>query len=318
MAAPGEPPRSAHARRGFACALSALQFAEHDLPYTIGASFDVLPAAVFLHVYLAFPEGRLRSWFERGLVGAAYVSAIGLQLVKLAVSEFGPNNLLEVSVRPDLAQIVTRAQLLSLAAFCLIGIAVLALRRRTAGPPLRRSLALLVNSFALALLMIAVLFVSGVIGAFDGHTFQTIQRLTLFVVGLAPIVFLIAILDARLARSAVGDLVVELRTHPAPDASRGAGPRPARSVAETGVLAARSRRLRRSRGPTGRGRRYSSRGDASTRGHASRPSSTTPRSVRRRNFATPSAQRPGSRSRTDGSTPSSERGSRNCVGLAHA
>lgn len=220
MAAPGEPPRSAHARRGFACALSALQFAEHDLPYTIGASFDVLPAAVFLHVYLAFPEGRLRSWFERGLVGAAYVSAIGLQLVKLAVSEFGPNNLLEVSVRPDLAQIVTRAQLLSLAAFCLIGIAVLALRRRTAGPPLRRSLALLVNSFALALLMIAVLFVSGVIGAFDGHTFQTIQRLTLFVVGLAPIVFLIAILDARLARSAVGDLVVELRTHPAPDALR--------------------------------------------------------------------------------------------------
>jgi signal transduction histidine kinase len=36
------------------------------------------------------------------------------------------------------------------------------------------------------------------------------------VVGLAPFVFLLAVLDARLARSAVGDLLVELRSEPAP------------------------------------------------------------------------------------------------------
>ena len=57
---------------GFASGLSALQQTQVDFLYTIGAAFDILPAALFLHVFLAFPEGRLRSRFERLLVGAAY------------------------------------------------------------------------------------------------------------------------------------------------------------------------------------------------------------------------------------------------------
>ena len=36
------------------------------------------------------------------------------------------------------------------------------------------------------------------------------------VIGIAPVAFLIALLDARLARSAVGDLVVELDADPGP------------------------------------------------------------------------------------------------------
>ena len=42
------------------------------------------------------------------------------------------------------------------------------------------------------------------------------------VVGAAPFVFLLAILDARLARSAVGDLLVECRSEPAPRPARAA------------------------------------------------------------------------------------------------
>ena len=67
---------------GFAMAVSALQLAEIDAFYTIGAAFDVLPAVLFLHVYLAFPDGRLKSNVERALVAAAYASAVGLQLAK--------------------------------------------------------------------------------------------------------------------------------------------------------------------------------------------------------------------------------------------
>src|SRR5213592_862455 len=55
---------------GFATGISGLAFAQFALPHTIGVIFDVLPAVIFLHVYLAFPEGRLRSHFERGLIGA--------------------------------------------------------------------------------------------------------------------------------------------------------------------------------------------------------------------------------------------------------
>jgi signal transduction histidine kinase len=201
---------------GFASGLSALQFAERDLPYSIGLVCDLLPAAFFLHICLSFPDGRLRSMFERALVALAYATALGLQLVKMAVGDFGTHNVLEVSVRPEAAEEIGRIQLLCLGALCLIGIGVLAARRRQAGRPLRRSFALLIGSFALGLLMIAVLLVSGVIDAFAGDTFLVIQRSTLFVIGLAPIAFLIGLLDARLARAAVGDLVLELREEPAP------------------------------------------------------------------------------------------------------
>jgi len=198
---------------GFAIGLSALQLARHDVLYTIGAPFDILPAALFLHVYLAFPSGRLRTTFERVLVGAAYAAAIGLQIVKASLGGMGSQNLLEISFQPSAAEAVERVQLVSLSVFCLAGIGVLAARRRRGERPHRRSLALLVDSFAVALVMVALLFL---FGAFQGPAFVEIQRATLIVLGISPIVFLIGLLDARLARSAVGDLMIELRAEPAP------------------------------------------------------------------------------------------------------
>ena len=85
--------------------------------------------------------------------------------------------------------------------------------RRRAGRPLRRSLALLVDSFALGLVMIAFLFLSA---AFGGPAVAEIRWATFATLGLAPLAFLIGLLHARLARSAVGDLLVELRGDPAP------------------------------------------------------------------------------------------------------
>ena len=147
------------------------------------------------------------------LVAAAYTAAIGLQLLKMSLGVFGPGNLLELAARPAAASAVQHIQLLSLSAICLAGIGVLAARRRYGGRPRRHSLALLIDSFAVGLVMIAALFV---VGDFDGAGFQPIQRATLVVIGISPIVFLLGLLDARLARSAVGDLVVELHAEPEP------------------------------------------------------------------------------------------------------
>jgi signal transduction histidine kinase len=198
---------------GFVSGLSALQLTHVDSLYTVGAAFDILPAAVFLHVFLAFPEGRLRSRFERWIVGAAYACAIGLQLVKMSFGAFGAQNLLEVSSQPDVASAAQHVQLLSVSAICLAGIGVLAARRRREGRHRRRSLALLIELFAGGLVLIAAMFVDG---NFQGPWFEPLQRTTLVVIGLAPIVFLLVLLDARLARSAVGDLVIELRADPEP------------------------------------------------------------------------------------------------------
>jgi signal transduction histidine kinase len=90
---------------------------------------------------------------------------------------------------------------------------VLALRRRAAGRPGRLWVALLIDSFALALVMIAFLFTNG---AWGKVAFPWIQRAALFAIGLAPVAFLLGLLEARLARSSVGDLFVDLGAEPSP------------------------------------------------------------------------------------------------------
>jgi signal transduction histidine kinase len=199
---------------GSAMGLSTLQFEQQNHLYTLGAVFDLVPAALFMHVFLAFPDGLLRTRFERVLVGAAYASTIGLQLAKMSLGAMGPDNLLAVVDRHGAASVVQNVQLLSLSAMLLAGVGLLAARERQEGRSRRRSITLLIDTFALGLLLAAALFV---IGNFDvTSVFRPIQRATLVTIGLSPLVFLIGLLDVRLARSAVGNLVIELRADLAP------------------------------------------------------------------------------------------------------
>jgi signal transduction histidine kinase len=198
---------------GFANFLSSLGWANAALPHTIGQAFDLVPAIVFLHVFLAFPTGRLEHRFERVLVAAGYGAAFGAELVGMALGGFGSDNLLEVVSEPGAAGTLLNVQLVAISASCLTGVVVLVAKRRGAGRPLRRSVALLVDSFALGLVMIAALFLTG---AFESPGFETIRRATFFVIGLAPAAFLVGLLSARLARSALGDLLLEMHADPAP------------------------------------------------------------------------------------------------------
>jgi signal transduction histidine kinase len=193
---------------GFASGLSALQLTHVDALYTIGAIFDILPAAFFLHVCLAFPDGRLSSRFERVLVIVAYSAAIGLQLVKMMLGAVGPRSLLALGSWPRAAADVQHVQLLTISATCLAGAFVLVDRRRHAGRFRRHSLELLISSFAIGLVMIAALFVDGDL---NGPAFRELQRATLILIGLSAVAFLFGLLDERLGRSAVGDLLLELR-----------------------------------------------------------------------------------------------------------
>jgi len=199
---------------GFVVLLTTLSSANSPLLFTIGEALDLVPVAVFLHVFLAFPDGRLTGLPERLLVGATYGVSVGAQLVVLMLGGFGPDNLIALWSRPDLAAALFELQLALLAALALGGLAILLVRRRATGRPLRRRTSLLVSSFCVALVMIAAMLA---MGAFtDWPAFVTLQRATFFVIGLAPIAFLLGLLDARLARASVGELLVELRANPAP------------------------------------------------------------------------------------------------------
>ena len=86
---------------GFVTALSSLSSASAALPFTIGAAADLIPVAVFLHVFLAFPTGRLDGGLERALVGAAYAVAVGVQLLGLMLGGSGTENVLALASEPD-------------------------------------------------------------------------------------------------------------------------------------------------------------------------------------------------------------------------
>ena len=196
---------------GLASAFSGWQVADSAGAYTVGAAFDIVPAALFLHLCLAFPDGRLRSRFERTLVGVAYAAAIGLQVVKLTLGGVDPANVIELSRQAAVVGRVEDVQLLDADGRLPRGFVVLARPATGAAPAtVARDRGHLVRARAR-----------------DGGPAVHDRGLRLaglprgpasdaFVVGLSPIAFLFGLLDARLARSSIGDLVVELRRSPRP------------------------------------------------------------------------------------------------------
>ena len=131
----------------------------------------------------------------------------------MTLGNYGPDNLLEVTQDPDAGLVVTRVQLTTLSACMLAGVVVLVLRRRAAGRPGRLWVALLIDSFAIALVMIAFLFrtAPGARWPSPGSSGRPSSS-----IGLAPVAFLLGLFQARLARASVGDLLVDLHAEPSP------------------------------------------------------------------------------------------------------
>ena len=68
---------------GYTMALTSLQWSHQPVLHSLGHLVDLLPAALFLHVFLAYPTGRLRRRAERVLVVCCYTVTMTLQLAKI-------------------------------------------------------------------------------------------------------------------------------------------------------------------------------------------------------------------------------------------
>ena len=75
---------------GFATFIATLAWSNLGAAYTLGHALDLLPAVLFLHVFLAFPSGRLEGRLERVIVVAGYFTAFGLQLVGIVARWLRP------------------------------------------------------------------------------------------------------------------------------------------------------------------------------------------------------------------------------------
>ncbi|HET9304364.1 MAG TPA: hypothetical protein VFO20_16460, partial [Propionibacteriaceae bacterium] len=200
---------------GFITQLSILQWTSQPLFNTVGQLCDLLVAAVWLHVFLAYPTGRLAGRAERVVVIVGYAAAVGLQVVILMLGGFNDLHVLTVVKRQTAAEAVQNLQLITLSALALIGVGLLWWRWRSLPRWQRRRPAqILINCFSLSLVMLAALMLAV---ALQLPGFEIIRLATFAVAGLAPLAFLAGLLDARLAKGGVGELLVELRTDPTPD-----------------------------------------------------------------------------------------------------
>ena len=197
---------------GFGMALATLGRADNAVIHSVGQTLDLLPLVVFLHVFLAFPTGRLTGRLDRVLVATGYVVTILGQATVMALGAFGPDNAFAVVDLPAAGDTVHAVILIVVSGLALAGLVVILRRRLSGGRARRRTATLILDVFALGLAMIAALLL---IGLFPGPGFPIVQQLSLLVLGLAPVAFLIGVLDAHLGRAGGGDLFVRLRNDPA-------------------------------------------------------------------------------------------------------
>ncbi|HYN69147.1 MAG TPA: hypothetical protein VEX41_02935 [Candidatus Eisenbacteria bacterium] len=212
---------------GFAWLIPLLRYAPDSVPWTLALVLPLLHQALLVHLVFAYPSGRISSRFERGLVLLVYLVAT-LGPLAVAMTQRDPGSLGVEGLPRNLVLISTDVELWRTArewlSYLQGGLAILILAavvRRTAvaTPPARRSFGPLLYGGTVA----AVLFATGydVLGyastilpaaAQDWRGFG--RWVVVAAYALVPFAFSLGLLRARLAHSAVADLVADLGSAP--------------------------------------------------------------------------------------------------------
>jgi signal transduction histidine kinase len=202
---------------GLAVNLAALGDAGAALTYTAGLVIPSLWIGILVHAIAAYPSGRLPSRAALVTVIAAY----GLvTLGQVAVVLFDdlragcpdcPRNLLLIANDAGAAQALLIAVSTIGAVIAVAVVAQLARRWLAASPPLRRVLQPVLWTGAAGVAAIALLYASYVVAP---TLSSAAAWLTLALLVAFPFAFLAGLLRMRLARGAIGPLLVELGEAP--------------------------------------------------------------------------------------------------------
>ena len=199
---------------GFAWFLGALTAADAPWLFTIGVLLSSLYAAVFAHMVLAFPSGRLESRRLRRVMGFAYaISIVGPVPVMLFSAkphddcQGCPESAILIEDDPTLYRIfdvLTSALAVALVGYVLY---VLLQRWQRATPPQRRALAPVLWSGVVLLTLLAASLTSEAVGGPDAVDSITVT-LALLAFAVTPYGFLLGIVRSRVIRGgAVSELL---------------------------------------------------------------------------------------------------------------
>jgi signal transduction histidine kinase len=210
------------AATGFAWLAAGLGLSDLSLLFTIGKVLGSLYLAIFLHLMLAFPGGRLQGRFEKRIVASAYVlTTVGLIPLWLVADpaeldcEECAENLLLVESNEELFN--TIGAVLNLLGAVLVGavLFILVRRWRRATPSQRRLLVPVYSAgVAVTIVLIGVVLVQ-TSGSLNTATLDVIVLATLIPFGLVPYMFLATLVRARMIQTgAVGELIARMGEAP--------------------------------------------------------------------------------------------------------
>lgn len=198
---------------GFVIAISFLNWSANDVLFTIGTAAQFAPPLMLLVVFLTYPSGRVSSGTDQLVLVTAGLAA-SLTLLYMPLGWEGTRSVLALFDVPELRDSIHDVQSLLMVAALASGAVLLAIRRVRAGWPLRPWLGYLIDSFSLVLLTLALLYLVQITGW--GVVTEPVRLATFALIGVAPIVFLFGLLQERLGRASVADLVVSSEGSPGP------------------------------------------------------------------------------------------------------
>jgi signal transduction histidine kinase len=214
---------------GFAWFAAGLTRVEWWILPTLGSALSGLWTALAICLLVVFPQGKLRSRVDRLVVGAIIVDTIVLQLIVLLFSkttETGAPNDFVVWPNDQVANLVGIGSQALLVVIAGTTLGLFAERWQSATPPLRRALTPVYLAGTLTMLLFGTtILVSRMSGASlpaQADIGRVLFSLSLTALAVVPVAFLAGLVRVRLARFAVGDLLVELRETRAAGALRDA------------------------------------------------------------------------------------------------
>jgi signal transduction histidine kinase len=191
---------------GYGVLATSLYEANSSVPFTIGTIVGSVFIAIFLHLLLTYPSGRLLSRSGRTLVVAAYAAAV---LAPTLDAMFAPKETCKPHACPDNLVLVSHDHAAHVAATAVSTIAAVTLftaafwllvgRWRRGTPALRRQLRPVYLAGGLTFVLLAIGFIvtpfSGV-----GNTIVSVALIVTFTA--VPFLFLAGLLGTTLARTA--------------------------------------------------------------------------------------------------------------------
>jgi len=204
--------------------LGALSESNNSFVFSVGNLLWGIPLAFFIHALLTFPRGYLETKIVFAIVAATYgLLSVGPLLFSLFGENTGcndcpPNEF--VLVESKAATTVVGLTFIAVGLFvCGATIWVLVRRWRVASAPLRRILA---PVFATSAIAIALFLLAAFVSAVSETASSVLWWLVLVAVASVPTAFLVGLLRTRLARASVASLVLRLGEARDPESTRDA------------------------------------------------------------------------------------------------